>query len=109
MSIRHHGLAALAVLGLAAGLTTPALAQGKAGILHLAQAGEDGLYALEVAEHRVAEHDVALPSHVARLGARLRAGSREVDEPVRLENWKRPEQQLIEQREDGRVGADAER
>ena len=64
---------------------------------------------LEIPEHRVAEDLVA----VSRLATPLRAGlgtrGREVDEPVWLQHRERTQQDLVEQREDGGVRADAER
>src|SRR5436309_323291 len=70
---------------------------------------EYGLGPLEVPEHRVAEHHVA----VSRLPARLRTGfetrGREVDEPVRVGHRERAKEDLVEEREDGGIGADAER
>src|SRR5437867_5614453 len=72
-------------------------------------AREYRLPALEIAEHRIAEDELAAPRLTARLRARLRPGRGEIDEPLRLPHWKRPEKQLIEQREDRRVGADPER
>ena len=63
----------------------------------------------EVSEHRVAEHLVAVPGLVARLGPRLGPWRRQVDEPGRLGHRQRPQQHLVEQREDRRVRADPER
>ena len=72
-------------------------------------AGERRLHPLEVPEHRVAEHGVAVAGLVARLRAGLRAGRREVDQPRGLLHRQRPQEELVEQREDGRVGPDPER
>src|SRR5579872_6979215 len=64
---------------------------------------------LEVAEHAVAEHHVA----VAGLSALMRPWTwriaAEVDEPLRVAHWERREEQLVEQRVDRRIGADPER
>ncbi|HEY7284130.1 MAG TPA: hypothetical protein VH497_01715 [Vicinamibacterales bacterium] len=73
------------------------------------EAGKRRLGFFEVAEHRITEHPVA----VALLAARIRPGLRprrpDVHEPVRFRHRQRTEQDLIEEREDGRVRADAER
>ena len=63
---------------------------------------------LEIAKHRVAEHLVAVARLVARVRAVLDARRREIDEALGLGDRQRPKQHLVEQREDGRVRADAE-
>jgi hypothetical protein len=73
------------------------------------QPGEHGLLPLEVAVHRIAEDQVAVARLVARLRARLRSGRAEVDEPLRLGHGEGAEKHLVEEREDRRVRADAER
>ena len=73
------------------------------------EAGEYRLGPLEVPEHRVAEDFVAVPGLATPLRAGLWARSREVDELVRLRHREGAQQDLVEQREDGGVGADAER
>ena len=64
--------------------------------------------ALEVAEHRVAEHDLAAACLRAALHTGLGAGCAEVDQLLRFGDRERTEQDLVEEREDRRVGADAE-
>ncbi len=73
------------------------------------QAGEDGLRLFEVTEHRVAEDLVAVARLVARVAARLGAGRREVHQLFRGTHRERPQQHLVEQREDGRRRPDPER
>ena len=68
-----------------------------------------GLPALEVAEHRVAEDGFAVPRVVARVRARLGSGRQQAHQPLGLRHGQRSKQQLVEQREDRRVRADAER
>ncbi len=69
---------------------------------------EHRLLALEIAEHRVAEHLIAVARLVARRGARLGSGGSQVHEAGRGVHRHRPEQQLVEDREDCRVRADPE-
>ena len=71
-------------------------------------AREDALFALQVAEHRVAERLVAGARVVAVAGSRLRAGGREVDQPVRVGHRQRAQHELAVQGEDRGVRADAE-
>src|SRR5678809_197573 len=68
---------------------------------------ERGVRFLEVPEHRVAEHLVAVAGVVARVAAELRTGRLEVDEPARVGDRQRLEQELMEQRIDRRVRPDA--
>src|SRR5690606_9896522 len=72
------------------------------------EAGEPVGGGLEVAEHGVAEDGGAVAGDVA---ARAVLGARrgEVDQPFRLVHRKRPEQDLLEEGEDRRVGADPQR
>ena len=71
-------------------------------------AGKRGLHALEVAEHRIAQHDVTVARLVAGLAAWLRAGRRQVHQPIGFLHRQRPQDELVELRKDGRVGAYAE-
>ena len=73
------------------------------------ESAEYRLRSLEVPEHRVAEHHVAVSRLPARLGTGFGAGSREVDESVRVGHRERTKQDLIEERKDGGIGPDAER
>jgi hypothetical protein len=70
---------------------------------------ERSLAALQVPEHRVAEDRVGVAGLVHALRARLGSGRQEVDETFGLVDGQRPQQQLLEQREDCDVGSDAER
>ena len=72
--------------------------------------GEDRVVPLEVPEHGIAEDPVAADGLVAG-GHPPRSRSRrfEADQPLRLHDRQRAQQNLIEQGEDCRVGADAER
>src|SRR5262249_36110480 len=71
--------------------------------------GKNGLSSFEISEHRKTENVIA----IARLATGNRAGlcarSHEVDEARWLWNRQRPEEQLGEQRKDGRGCADAKR
>jgi hypothetical protein len=64
---------------------------------------------LEIPEHRVAEHFVAVAGVVARVAAVLRSGRLEVGQPRGIGHRERLEQQLVEERKDGGVRADAQR
>ena len=66
-------------------------------------------FALEVAEHGIAEHVVTAAGVAARCRTLFGAGRAEVDEANRLRNGQRPEEHLVEQREDRGVRADAQR
>ncbi len=72
-------------------------------------AGEDGLNALQVPKHRVAEDRVAGAGLTARYRPAARSGRHEVDESLRLWHVQRPQQGLIEDRENRDVRADAKR
>jgi len=63
----------------------------------------------EVLEHRVAEDLGAVAGLVAVVAARLGAGRAEVDQLAGRPDGERPAEHLVEDREDGGVGADAER
>jgi hypothetical protein len=69
---------------------------------------EHGLTLLQVSEHRVAENDVTVAGLIAGLHPGLGAGRTEIDELLGMIDRERPEQHLVEHREDRRVGADAE-
>src|SRR4029450_11503839 len=71
--------------------------------------GKYGLSLLEIAEHRNTEDAIAITRLAARVRSWLWPWSSEVDEARRFWNRKRPKQQLVEQREDRRRGADTER
>jgi hypothetical protein len=71
-------------------------------------AGERGLHALEIAEHRVAENLVAAAGLAAGIGPRLRPRRAEVHQLVRARDRKRPQKHLVEERENRRIGADPE-
>ena len=62
----------------------------------------------EVAEHRIAQHLVAVAGLIARVRAGLRPGRSEIDEARRVGDRQRPAKHLIEEREDRRVRANAE-
>ncbi len=70
---------------------------------------EGGVRLLEIAEHRIAEHLVTVARLIARVGAVLGARCRQVHQALGLGNGQRPKQDLVEQRVDRRVRADAER
>ena len=65
--------------------------------------------ALQVAEHRIAEHFLAVPRHVAGGLAVVRSRRGELDEPVGMRHRQRLEEHLVEERIDRRIRADAER
>ncbi len=69
---------------------------------------EHRLPLFEVPEHPVAEDHITVPGLAARLRARLGAGVAQVDQLVGLPHGQGPEQDLVEERKDGRVGPDAE-
>jgi len=71
-------------------------------------AGEAGLQALEVAEHRVAEHLLAVAGLLARRGAGLGPGRAQVHQLAGRRHRQGPQQHLVEQREDGRIGANTQ-
>ncbi len=68
---------------------------------------EDRLDALQVPEHRIAEHSRAFTYAAARRRSGPRPGRYEIHQLARLGNRQGLEEQLIEQGEDRRVGADA--
>ncbi len=70
------------------------------------QAGKNGLSLLQVQKHRVAEHFLAATGLATGLRTGVGAGRAQVDQPVRLEHRQRLEQDLIEEREYGRVASD---
>ena len=70
--------------------------------------GEDGLSALEVAEHREAEQVVASAGVAAAAGSRLRSRALEVDQAIGLRDGQGPQEELAVEGEDRRVGPDAE-
>ena len=72
------------------------------------QTGKRRLLPFEVAEHRVAEDLVAPAGLAARLRPRLRAGRRQVDQPRRFLDRQRPQEELLEEREDRGIGPDAQ-
>jgi hypothetical protein len=63
---------------------------------------------LEVAEHRVAQHDIAVTGLVTGLAARLGAGRRQVDQPIGLLDRQGPQDELVELRENRGIGANSE-
>ena len=71
--------------------------------------GEHRLHLLEIAEHRVAEDLVALARLVARVASGLGPRRREVHQLVGRLDRQRPQQHLVEQREDGGRRPDPER
>ncbi len=73
------------------------------------QPGQHPLPGFEVAVHRIAEHLVAAAGPVAGGGAELRAWSGEVDQLFGMGDRQRTEQDPLEHREDGGIGADPER
>ena len=129
----HHGMAAERLVGLRAEQAAggrpqaqgrevrardlrPADADTPVPVRHVGQEalvrrerGEDGLPALEVAEHRIAEHVVASAGVVAAAGPRLRSRALEVDQAFGLGDRQGAQEELAVQREDRRVGPDAER
>ncbi len=72
------------------------------------QPAEHLLHPLEVAEHGIAEGVVAVAGLVARGPAGLRPWRAEVHQPRRVLHRQRPEQHVVEDREDRGVRADAE-
>ena len=70
--------------------------------------GEDRLLPLEGTEHRVAEDLVAPARPVAALRAGLGSRGFEVDQPFRLDDRQRAQQELAVEGEDRRVGPDTE-
>ena len=72
-------------------------------------AGEDRLEALQVPEHGIAEHRRAFTHAAAGRRSGPRPGRHEIHQPARLGNRQGLEEQLVEQGEHRRVGADAER
>ena len=70
--------------------------------------GEDGLLALEVTEHRVAEHVVASAGVVVATRPWLRSRAIEVDEPLGLDDGQRAQEELAVEGEDRRVGPNAQ-
>ena len=73
------------------------------------EAGEAGLRPFEVAKHRVAEDLVAAARLAARLRAGLRPGRRQVHQLFGVRHRQRPQQHLVEQRENRRIRANSER
>ena len=67
------------------------------------------LRSFEVAKHLVAEDRVAVAGRAAALASRVRARSADVDETLRFVHGERTQEHLVERREDGGIGADAER
>jgi hypothetical protein len=70
---------------------------------------EDLLLSLEVAEHGVTEDRLAIAGLSARLRSRLGPGSSEVHQLTWLPNGQRPQERLLEERENGGIGADSQR
>ena len=85
----------------------PAIRQVRAERPVRGHAREHGLRLLEIAEHRITEDRLRAAGVVARLGSRLRAGRRQVDQPPRVLHRQGPEQHLVEQREDRGIRANA--
>jgi hypothetical protein len=71
-------------------------------------AAERHVGVLQVAEHRIAEHLVAAAGVAARVAPRLGPRRGQVDQPIGRLHRQRAQQHLVEQRVDGRVGADPE-
>ena len=70
---------------------------------------EPGLPRFEVAEHRIAEYEVAVAGHAAARRARLRPWRLEIDQPLRFGHRQRLHQDLMKQRKQRGRRADAER
>jgi hypothetical protein len=70
---------------------------------------EHGVRLLQIAEHQVAEDMLAVAGLVARVGSRFGTRGREIHELLRGRHRERPQQHLVEQREDRGVCADAQR
>jgi hypothetical protein len=69
---------------------------------------EHRLCPLQIAEHRMAEHRLAITGLPARLRPGLGARGREIDQFVRVRHRQCPEQRLVEERENGGVGPNPE-
>ena len=71
-------------------------------------AGKDLLRALEISEHRIAEDLFAVAGRPARRRPWLGPWRGQIDQRPRILDRQRPEQELVEQREDGGVRADSQ-
>ena len=62
----------------------------------------------QIAEHRIAEYRGAVPDGARKRTALFGSRRRQIDQPLRFLHWKLPEKSLMDEGEDGGVGADSQ-